>query len=56
MEEAQSRLLEMEQELSLLQRERDEALRAAVLLQSSVDQLTQVRTRVKFKNRAAALI
>lgn len=44
MEEAQSRLLEMEQELSLLQRERDEAQRAAVLLQGSVDQLTQVRT------------
>lgn len=55
MEEAQSRLLEMEQELSLLQRERDEAQKAAVLLQSSVDQLTQVRTCEKLKNRAATL-
>lgn len=45
-EEAQSRVFEMEQELSLLQRERDEAQKAAVQLQSSVDQLTQVRTCV----------
>lgn len=45
-EEAQSRVLQMEQELSLLQRERDEAQKAAVQLQSNVDQLTQVRTCV----------
>lgn len=43
-EEAQSRVLEMEQELNSLQRERDDTQRAALLLQSSVDQLTQVRT------------
>lgn len=45
-EEAQSRVFEMEQELGLLQRERDEAQKAAVQLQSNVDQLTQVRTCV----------
>lgn len=45
-EEAQSQVFEMEQELSLLQRERDEAQKAAVQLQSNVDQLTQVRTCV----------
>lgn len=43
LDEAQSRLLEMERELNLLRQERDEAQNAAALLQSSVDQLTQVR-------------
>ncbi|XP_031153874.1 coiled-coil domain-containing protein 18 isoform X2 [Sander lucioperca] len=43
LEEAQSRVLQMEQELSSLRRERDEAQEAALLLQSSVDQLTQQR-------------
>lgn len=43
LDEAQSRLLEMERELKLLHQERDEAQNAAALLQSSVDQLTQVR-------------
>lgn len=41
-EEAQSQLLEMEQELRSLQKERDEAQKAALLLQNSMDQLTQV--------------
>lgn len=36
-------MLEMEPELSSLQRQRDEAQEAALRLQSSVDQLTQVR-------------
>lgn len=43
-EEAQSRMSAMEQELSTLRRERDEAQDAALLLQSSIDQLAQVRT------------
>lgn len=43
LDEAQSRLFEMERELNLLHKERDEAQNAAALLQSSVDQLTQVR-------------
>lgn len=43
-EEAQSQVLEMELVLSTLQTERDEAQRAAALLQNSVDQLTQVKT------------
>lgn len=43
-EEAQSQVLQMEQVLSTLQTERDEAERAAALLQNSVDQLTQVKT------------
>lgn len=43
-EEAQSRALEMEQELCSLMRERDEAQKAALLLQTTVEQLTQVRT------------
>lgn len=43
-EEAQSQVLEMELVLSTLQKERDEAQRAAALLQNSVDQLTQVKT------------
>lgn len=51
-EKAQSQVLQMEQELSTLQTERDEAQRAAALLQNSVDQLTQVKTplsvRMKF--------
>ncbi|KAA8587730.1 hypothetical protein FQN60_016592 [Etheostoma spectabile] len=42
LEEAQARVLQMEQELSSLRRERDEAQEAALLLQGSVDQLTQV--------------
>lgn len=43
-EEAKSQVLQMEQVLSNLQKERDEAQRAANLLQNSVDQLTQVKT------------
>lgn len=43
-EEAQSQMLQMEQVLSTLQTERDEAQKAAALLQTSVDQLTQVKT------------
>lgn len=43
-EEAQSRALEMEQELSVLHNERDEAQKAALLLQNSLDQLTKVST------------
>ncbi|XP_075954725.1 coiled-coil domain-containing protein 18 isoform X1 [Anarhichas minor] len=43
-EEAHSRMLVMEQELSSLQRQRDDAQDAGLLLQSSVDQLTQVGT------------
>lgn len=43
MEEAQSQVLQTEQVLSTLQKERDEAKRATVLLQNSVDQLTQVK-------------
>lgn len=43
-EEAQSQVLQMEQALGALQTERDEAQRAAALLQSCVDQLTQVKT------------
>lgn len=43
-EEAKSQALQMEQVLSNLQKERDEAQRAANLLQNSVDQLTQVKT------------
>lgn len=50
-EEAQSRVFEMEQELSSLQRERDEAQKAALLLQSSVDQLTQVSKRLTVWSR-----
>ena len=50
-EEAQSRVFEMEQELSSLQRERDEAQKAALLLQSSVDQLTQVSKRLMVWSR-----
>lgn len=46
LEEVQPRVAEMEQELSSLQRERDEAQRTALLLQNSLDQLTQVRTLV----------
>lgn len=42
MEEAQSQVLEMEQELRSLQKERDEAQEATVLLKNSVEQLTQV--------------
>lgn len=42
-EEAQSQVLQMEQVLSTLQTERDEAQRAAAVLQNSVDQLTQVK-------------
>ncbi|KAM9719760.1 coiled-coil domain-containing protein 18 isoform 1-T1 [Menidia menidia] len=41
MKEAQSRLSEMEEELGSLHRERDEAQRAALALQSSLEQLTQ---------------
>lgn len=44
MQEAQTRLLEVEQELSVVQRERDEAQEVALVLQSSVELLTQVRT------------
>lgn len=43
-EEAQSQVLQMEPVLRTLQTERDEAQRAAALLQNSVDQLTQVKT------------
>lgn len=46
LEEVQPRVAEMEQELTSLQRERDEAQRTALLLQNSLDQLTQVRTFV----------
>lgn len=42
-EEAQSQVLQTEQVLSTLQKERDEAKKAIVLLQNSVDQLTQVK-------------
>lgn len=42
LDQAQSRLLEMEQELKLFQRQRDGAQSAAALLQNSVDQLSQV--------------
>lgn len=45
-EEARSQALQMEQVLSNLQKERDEAQRAANLLQNSVDQLSQVKTTV----------
>ncbi|XP_068605304.1 coiled-coil domain-containing protein 18 [Brachionichthys hirsutus] len=41
LQKAQSRLLKLEHELRSLQKERDEAQRAAVFLQSSLDQLTQ---------------
>lgn len=41
-EQAQSQVLEMEQELHSLQKERDEAQEATVLLKNSVEQLTQV--------------
>ncbi|GLD51194.1 coiled-coil domain-containing protein 18 isoform X1, partial [Lates japonicus] len=40
-EEFQSRVLEIGQELCLLQRERDEAQKAALMLQTTVEQLTQ---------------
>lgn len=43
LDEAQRRLLEMERELNLLHQERNEAQNVAARLQSSVDQLTQVR-------------
>lgn len=46
LEEVQFRAAEMEQEMSSLQRERDGAQKAALFLQSSLDQLTQVRTGV----------
>uniref|UniRef100_A0A3Q4M603 Coiled-coil domain containing 18 n=1 Tax=Neolamprologus brichardi TaxID=32507 RepID=A0A3Q4M603_NEOBR len=44
LEEVQPRVAEMEQELSSLQRERDEAQRTALLLQNSLDQLTQLQS------------
>ncbi|KAF3699148.1 Coiled-coil domain-containing protein 18 Sarcoma antigen NY-SAR-24 [Channa argus] len=45
-EEAQSRMLEMEQEWTLLQSERDKFQKTALLLQTSLDQLTQEKQAV----------
>lgn len=42
LDEAQSRLLEMEQELKLFHLQRDEAQSAAAVLQDSLEQLSQV--------------
>lgn len=43
LDEAQSRLLEMEQELKLFHLQKNEAQNAAALLQNSLDQLSQVQ-------------
>ncbi|XP_058484472.1 coiled-coil domain-containing protein 18 isoform X2 [Solea solea] len=48
-EEAQSRMLEIEQEVCLCQRERDEAQKCAVLLQTTVEELTQKQVEVRYK-------
>lgn len=58
MEEARSRLLEMEQELTSLHEERAEAQKAAFLLQNSLDKLAQVRKllSVWYKYRTNKLI
>lgn len=43
LEEARSRVFEVEQEVHLCQRERDEAQKEVLLLQTTVERLTQVR-------------
>lgn len=47
-EEARSQMLDVEQQLGSLKRERDEAQEAALLLQTSLDQLTEAGEHLCF--------